>query len=153
MFDFFTLYMNMPHHKLKSVVEEFVNFFLNDADKEFIGIIRYCTIWTKSREKHIFAFYKTSLKLEFLQGLIEPLLCQTFLYYYERKQLFQNRKTRPVKGSCISNIYWFRVDQFTFNNDEFENNCNNVNLHAVELKKEADDPCKLSFFGHFTRGT
>ena len=57
-----------------------------------------------------------------------------------------------MKGSCISNIYWFIVDQCTFNNDEFENNCNNVNLHAAELKKDDDDPCKLSFFGHFTRG-
>ena len=66
MFDLFTLYMNFPHHKLKSVVEEFVNFFFNDADKEFIGIIRYCTIWIKSWENHILSFYKTSLKLEFL---------------------------------------------------------------------------------------
>ena len=37
-FGFFTLYTNIPHHKLKSVMEKFVKFFFNGGDKEFIRI-------------------------------------------------------------------------------------------------------------------
>ena len=51
MFDYSTLYMNVPHHKLKSVIGEFINFCFNGGDKEFIGITRGCAIWTNSQQK------------------------------------------------------------------------------------------------------
>ena len=40
-FDFFTLYSNSPHDKLKLVIGELINFCFNGGDKEFIGIIKY----------------------------------------------------------------------------------------------------------------
>ena len=44
-FDFCALYANIPHHKLKSVMGELINFYLNGRDKELIEITMYGAIW------------------------------------------------------------------------------------------------------------
>ena len=50
MFDYPTLYMNIPHRKLKSVTREFINFCFNGGGK-FIGVTRCGAIWTNSQQK------------------------------------------------------------------------------------------------------
>ena len=40
-FDFSTLYTNMPHHRLKSVMGELINVCFNGGDQQYIGITRY----------------------------------------------------------------------------------------------------------------
>ena len=54
---------------------ELINFSFNGGDKEFIGITRYCAIWTNSREKHRLSFNKSSLKLA-----INSLLNNSYLF-------------------------------------------------------------------------
>ena len=41
MFGFFTLYANIPHHKLKSSIGELISFCFSGSNKEFIGITTY----------------------------------------------------------------------------------------------------------------
>ena len=48
MFDFFTLYMNIPHHKLKSAMGELISFYFNGGNKNFIGTTTYSAISTNS---------------------------------------------------------------------------------------------------------
>ena len=69
-FDFSTLYINIPHHKLKSGVAELINFCFNGGDKEFIGVTRYGVILTNGRGKYRLPINKTSLKSDpnYLQG-------------------------------------------------------------------------------------
>ena len=61
-FNFSALYRNIPHHELKSVTGEFIN-FCNVGGKESIGITKYGAIWTNSQEKYRLCFNKKSLKL------------------------------------------------------------------------------------------
>ena len=61
-FNFSTLYTNIPHHELKSVMGKFIN-YCNVDDKESIGITKNGAIWTNSQEKYRLPFNKKSLKL------------------------------------------------------------------------------------------
>ena len=63
MFDFSTMYTNILHPKLKSVMGELINFYFPGADEELFGITRYGTIWTNNQQKYKLSFNKTSLKL------------------------------------------------------------------------------------------
>ena len=64
-FDFSALNTSILHHKLKSVMEELINFCLSEKNKEFIGITRYGAIWHNIQEKYRLFFNKTFLKLAF----------------------------------------------------------------------------------------
>lgn len=48
-FGFSTLYENVPHHKLKSVMVELIKFCFSGGVKEFIGIAQYGVIWTNNQ--------------------------------------------------------------------------------------------------------
>ena len=62
MFDLSSLYTNIPHHQLKSVMGQLINFCFNGGDEEFIGTTRYCA---NSQQKHRLSFNKSSSKLAF----------------------------------------------------------------------------------------
>ena len=42
-------------------MEELINFYFHDSDKEFIVITRYSATWTNSRGKYSLSFYKTEI--------------------------------------------------------------------------------------------
>ena len=60
----FTPYKRILHRKLKSVIEELINFSFNGGVGQFIGITRYGAIWTNNQHRHELIFNKRSLKLE-----------------------------------------------------------------------------------------
>ena len=48
------------------------------------------------------------------------------------------------KSRIFLNIFRFIDDLYTFNNDEFESNYNDIYPNEPELQKENEDPCKAS---------
>ena len=129
-FDFSTLYTNIAHHKLKSLMRELIKFCFNGDVKEFIGITRYGAIWITSWEKYELSFNKTSLKLAIsylidnscftldsmcFHQLIEirmgsdpaSFMVNLFLYYSERKCLLQTIKQELQSTRIFQNIFRF----------------------------------------------
>ena len=65
-----------------------------------------------------------------------PFMANLLLYCYERKWLLQAKKTTgPVKGSYTFKCFSFIDDLYTFNNDEFQNNYNDIFPDQLEIKK------------------
>ena len=53
---------------------------------------------------------------------------------------------RNMQKACIfSSIFRIIDDLFTFRNDKFENNYNDVHPNQLVIKKEDEDPCETSF--------
>lgn len=75
-FDFSSLFINIPHHKLKSVIEELINFCFNGRNEKCIGIFGYGATWTNNQQKYRLSFNKTSLTY----------FCPVFPYYTSLKK-------------------------------------------------------------------
>ena len=56
-----------------------------------------------------------------------------------------DKKWDMWKAHIFSNIFRIIGDLWTFNNDKFENNYNNIYPHVSELNNENGNPCKSSF--------
>ena len=92
-FDFSSLFINIPHHKLKSVIEELVNFCFNGRNEKCIGIFGYGATWTNNQQKYRlsnnkkyrFSFNKISLKLAITYWTIvnKPCVLYAFVSYLE----------------------------------------------------------------------
>ena len=76
---FSTLKTNIPHHKVKSVIAELINFCFNVCDKQFTGIHKCGATWTDSRQK-----YKQYMILEHRDSLTQ-----------------KNRKTKLMKTTSF----------------------------------------------------
>ena len=167
-FDFSTLYTNISHHKLKSVMSELINFCFNGGDKEYIGIYRGNGVWTNDQGKYNITFNKKNLKLAinylldncyFTLGSLcfrqivgipmgsdpAPFMANLFLYHYERKWLLKFSKKDLRKARTFSNIFRYIDDLCSINNTEFEKNYKEIYPEELALKKENLNPYKASF--------
>ena len=63
MFDFSSPYRNIPHHKLKSMMGELINFCFNGGDKVLNGITKPDASWTNDQQKYNLSFNETPFKL------------------------------------------------------------------------------------------
>ena len=159
-FDFSTLYTNIPHHKLKSVMSNLINFCFHGGDKEYIAVTNFGAIWTNDKDKYKINFSKTSLKLAinylldncyFTLGTMcfrqligipmgsdpAPFMANLFLYYFENKWLQDTKKRDLQKARMFSNTFRFIDDLCALNDKgEFERNCKQIYPEELELKKE-----------------
>ena len=69
-----------------------------------------------------------------------------FLYYYERKWLLKTKKWDLQKAGIFSSIFKFIGDLWTFDNNKFKNNYNNIYPDELQLKKEMKILVKSSFW-------
>ena len=84
-FDFSSLFINIPHHKLKSVIEELINFCFNGRNEKCIRIFGYGATWTNNQQKYRLSNNK-KYRFSFNNGQL-----LIYLAYYMLSSVIWNR--------------------------------------------------------------
>lgn len=159
-FDFATLYTNIPHGKLKTVLREIINFCFKGGDKKYIEVNKYGAKWVSSRHASNVTFDKRSLKLA-INYLLDncyfnigdivlrqvvgipmgsdpaPFMANLFLYFYENQYVRDLKKQNLRLARRFSNTFRYIDDLCAINdNGEFERTFRNIYPRELELKKE-----------------
>jgi hypothetical protein len=172
-YDFSTLYTNIPHDKLKSVLNEITDFCFKGCQQSKILIKKGDARWChepNSKNNSVKKLMDKDLVKKSIAHLLDncyftvgndifkqvigipmgtdpaPFMANLFLYYYENK--FMNELISKDKAAARKFGYiWRYIDDLNVVNDDktFENNIHNIYPTELELKKENDGYMKASF--------
>ena len=168
-FDFSTLYTNIPHGKLMSVLNELVDFCFKGSGKDFITVDNYSARWTYEPKDNKTVFTKASLKksikyllnncfFKFGDRILKqvigipmgsdpaPFMANLFLYFYENKWILKNKKSNLKLARMFGNTFRFIDDLIAINDGgHFENNYMDIYPDELELKKENNNNKAATF--------
>ena len=168
-FDFSTLYTNIPHDKLLSVLNELVDFCFKGSTKNYITVDNYRARWTDEPDNNKVFFTKMSLKKSIkyllnncffkfgdkvLRQVIgipmgsdpAPFMANLFLYFYENKWILKTKKSNLKEARMFGNTFRFIDDLIAINDGgTFEKNYKNIYPEELELKKENHDINEATF--------
>ena len=168
-FDFSTLYTNIPHDKLLSVLNELVEFCFKGSGRDFITVDNYCARWTNEPKDNKMVFSKSSIKkcikyllnncfFKFGDKIFKqvigipmgsdpaPFMANLFLYSYESKWVLKTKKCHLKEARMFGNTFRFIDDLIAINDGGlFEKNYNNIYPEELKLKKENNHNTEATF--------
>ena len=155
-YDFSSLYTNIPHEKLLSVLEDIVDFAFNGGRGKYISVTKNGAnfVMTQRSKQHIYSQAAVKESIKFIidncfftvGGLIfrqiigipmgsdpAPFFANFFLLHYESKWIDNLKKKDPWKARKFSNICRY-IDDLVTPNDDNEFSKSYLEIYPPELK-------------------
>ena len=168
-YDFSSLYTNIPHDKLLTVLNEIVDFAFNGGSRDYVSITKRGAHFVKNT-KNVKQYYnKTAIK-DSIKFILEncyftvgksvykqiigipmgsdpaPFFANFFLYYYESNWMKDLKKKKIGKEFKYGNIFRFIDDLIAINDgNEFCNSFLQIYPKELQLNKENDSDNHATF--------